>query len=174
MRPFTFVEPASAGEAVRLLAEGDGHARPIAGGSDLLGELKEGTVAYDRLVSLAGLPGLAAIEETACAAAIGAMATVEALVAHRFGNPGYRILNEAAQGVATPEIRNVGTVGGNLCQRPWCWYFRHPRFVCFKRGGRQCFAIPGNNLTYFSVLGRGICVMSHPSDLAPALIALDA
>jgi xanthine dehydrogenase YagS FAD-binding subunit len=68
----------------------------------------------------------------------------------------------------------MGTVGGNLCQRPWCWYFRHPQFPCLKRGGRQCFALPGSNRTYFSVLGLGVCVMSHPSDLAPALMALDA
>jgi len=68
----------------------------------------------------------------------------------------------------------MGTVGGNLCQRPWCWYFRHPQFPCLKRGGRQCYALPGNNRTYFSVLGLGVCVMSHPSDLAPALMALAA
>ncbi len=173
MRPFTFVEPASAQEAVRLLAEGDGRARPIAGGSDLLGELKEGTVVCDRLVSLAGLPGLAAIEETACAAAIGAMVTVEALVAHRFGNPGYRILNEAAQGVATPEIRNVGTVGGNLCQRPRCWYYRNGLFRCLKRGGTDCPAVEGHN-KYLAILGAHRCYIVHPSDLAPPLVALDA
>jgi xanthine dehydrogenase YagS FAD-binding subunit len=86
----------------------------------------------------------------------------------------FAALARAAASVATTQLRAMGTVGGNLCQRPWCWYFRHPEFVCFKNGGRQCYAIPGNHRTYFSVLGRGICVMSHPSDLAPALIALGA
>ncbi len=76
--------------------------------------------------------------------------------------------------MATTQIRAMGTVGGNLCQRPWCWYFRHPQFPCLKRGGTQCFALPGSNRTYFGVLGLGVCVMSHPSDLAPALVALDA
>jgi xanthine dehydrogenase YagS FAD-binding subunit len=173
VRPFTFVEPATVQEAVGLLREGRGAARPIAGGSDLLGELKEGTVAYDRLVSLAGLPGLAAIEETECAATIGAMATVEALVAHRFGNPSYTILNEAAQGVATPEIRTVATVGGNLCQRPRCWYYRNALFRCLKKGGTDCPAVEGFN-KYLAILGAHRCYIVHPSDLAPPLVALDA
>jgi xanthine dehydrogenase YagS FAD-binding subunit len=173
VRAFEFVEAASAEEAVRLLAEGDGRARAIAGGSDLLGELKEGTVAYDRLVSLAGLPGLAAIEETACATAIGALVTVEALVAHRFANPGFRILSEAAQGVATPEIRTVATVGGNLCQRPRCWYYRNALFRCLKKGGTDCPAVDGHN-KYLAILGAQPCYIVHPSDLAPPLLALDA
>ena len=173
MRPFRFVEAASAEEAVRLLAEGDGRARAIAGGSDLLGELKEGTAAYDQLVSLAGVPGLAAIEETACAATIGAMVTVERLVGHRFANASFRILNEAAQGVATPEIRNVATVGGNLCQRPRCWYYRNTLFRCLKKGGTDCPAVEGHN-KYLAILGAHRCFIVHPSDLAPPLVALDA
>ncbi len=173
MRPFQFVEAASVHEAVRLLRNGKGAARPIAGGSDLLGELKEGTVAYDRLVSLAGIPGLGAIEETAGGVTLGALVTVEALVEHPFQNPSYRILNEAAQGVATPEIRNVGTVGGNLCQRPRCWYFRNPLFRCLKKGGTNCPAVDGHN-KYLAILGARRCYIVHPSDLAPPLLALGA
>lgn len=173
MRPFAFVEAASAQEAVNLLREGGGAARAIAGGSDLLGELKEGTVAYERLVSLAGLPGLAAIEEGEGEATIGAMVTVEALVAHRFRNRSYGILNEAAQGVATPEIRDVGTVGGNLCQRPRCWYYRSALFRCLKKGGADCPAVEGHN-KYLAILGAHRCYIVHPSDLAPPLVALDA
>ena len=67
--------------------------------------------------------------------------------------------------MATAQIRAMGTVGGNLCQRPWCWYFRHPQFPCLKRGGRQCFALPGNNRTYFSVLGLGR--LRHVAPLGP-------
>lgn len=173
MRPFRFLEATSAQEAVRLLTEGDGRARPIAGGSDLLGELKEGTVAYDRLVSLAALPGLAAIGEGGGEVTIGALATVEALVEHPFRNRSYGILNEAAQGVATPEIRNVGTVGGNLCQRPRCWYYRNALFHCLKKGGTDCPAADGYN-KYLAILGAHRCYIVHPSDLAPPLVALGA
>lgn len=173
MRPFRFVEAASAEEAVHLLAGGNGRARAIAGGSDLLGELKEGVVAYDRLVSLAGIPGLAAIQETEEDVTIGALATVETLVEHRFRNRTFAILNEAAQGVATPEIRNVGTVGGNLCQRPRCWYYRSALFQCLKKGGADCPAVEGYN-KYLAILGAHRCYIVHPSDLAPPLIALNA
>lgn len=173
MRPFTFVEAPSEQEAVRFLREGKGAARPIAGGSDLLGELKEGIAAYDRLVSLAGIAGLGAIEETDAGVTIGAMVTVEALLEHAFRNSGYRILNEAAQGVATPEIRNVGTVGGNLCQRPRCWYYRNALFRCLKKGGTACPAVDGYN-KYLAILGAHRCYIVHPSDLAPPLIALSA
>ncbi|MGI0079626.1 MAG: FAD binding domain-containing protein, partial [Nitrososphaerales archaeon] len=83
-------------------------------------------------------------------------------------------LVQAAKSVATNQIRNMGTLGGNLCQRPWCWYFRHPAFNCFKKGGKQCYAITGDNSTYFSVYNLGTCVMAHPSDTAPALISLGA
>lgn len=173
MRPFRFVEAGCVEEAVRLLAQGDGTARPIAGGSDLLGQLKEDSAHYDRLVSLAGITGLDRIEEAEAGVTIGALCTVEDLVAHRFRDAGFRILNEAAQGVATPEIRNVGTVGGNLCQRPRCWYYRNPLFHCLKKGGQACPAVDGYN-KYLAVLGAARCHIVHPSDLAPPLIALDA
>ena len=173
MRPFTFVEAGSAEEAVRLLGESNGTARPIAGGSDLLGQLKEDSASYDRLVSLAGIHGLAAIEETDAHVTIGAMVTVETLVEHRFRNRSYAILTEAAQGVATPEIRNVGTVGGNLCQRPRCWYYRNPLFHCLKKGGPTCPAVDGYN-KYLAILGADQCYIVHPSDLAPPLAALGA
>jgi xanthine dehydrogenase YagS FAD-binding subunit len=173
MRPFQFVEATSAEKAVRLLLKHDGQARAIAGGSDLLDELKQGIAAYDLLVSLATIPGLASVEETDSHLTIGAMATVEGLVEQRFRNPGYRILNEAAQGVATPEIRNVGTVGGNLCQRPRCWYYRSALFRCLKKGGTTCPAVDGYN-KYLAILGAHRCYIVHPSDLAPPLIALGA
>lgn len=173
MRPFRFVEAGSGAEAVRLLREGGGAARPIAGGSDLLGELKEGSAAYECLVSLAGIPGLAGIEETEAGITIGALTTVEDLVGHRFRNRGYAVLNEAAQGVATPEIRNVATVGGNLCQRPRCWYYRNALFRCLKKGGPACPAVEGHN-KYLAILGAHRCYIVHPSDLAPPLVALNA
>ena len=85
----------------------------------------------------------------------------------------YSGLSEAAGSLATPQLRNVGTVGGNLCQRPRCWYYRDAQMVCRKKGGSQCFAAKGRN-KYHAIFGGGICHIVYPSDLAPMLIALDA
>jgi xanthine dehydrogenase YagS FAD-binding subunit len=85
----------------------------------------------------------------------------------------YPALNEAANSVATPQLRNMGTAGGNLCQRPRCWYYRDPQVKCRKKGGSRCFAFRGKN-KYHAILGGGLCYIVHPSDLAPALISLDA
>lgn len=82
-------------------------------------------------------------------------------------------LKEAALSLATPQLRNVGTVGGNLCQRPRCWYFRDPDVVCLKKGGHHCFAFQGRN-KYHALFGGGPCFIVFPSDLAPALISLGA
>src|SRR5262249_4270058 len=126
------------------------------------------------LVNIKTIPGLNAIEDrNGSGVRVGATVTLTDLETHPLVAGKFPVLAQAAQSVATAAIRHVGTVGGNLCQRPWCWYLRHPQFVCFKRGGRQCYAIPGHNKTYFSVTNLGVCVMSHPSDVAPALLALD-
>ena len=82
------------------------------------------------------------------------------------------MLAEAAESVATPQIRNVGTLAGNVCQRPWCWYFRNG-FPCFKNGGNHCFSIAGEN-QFHAIFGGGPSYIVHPSDTAPALVALDA
>lgn len=178
--PFTHVDAASIDEAVSALAEHGGRAQVLAGGTDLLGLMKD-RIAGPRmsvpevLVNVKRIPELGGIAERSDGGLrIGAAVTLVDL--ERDPRVGARVpaLAQAAAAVATAQIRAMGTVGGNLCQRPWCWYFRHPQFPCLKRGGRQCFALPGNNRTYFSVLGLGVCVMSHPSDLAPALMALGA
>ena len=84
----------------------------------------------------------------------------------------YAVLAEAAESVATPQIRNVGTLAGNVCQRPWCWYFRNG-FPCYKAGGKQCFSVAGEN-QFHAIFGGGPSYIVHPSDTAPALVALDA
>jgi xanthine dehydrogenase YagS FAD-binding subunit len=152
----------------------------IAGGTDLLGLIKDGISGPkmpvpEVLVNVKTIPTLGRIDAVAGGGLrVGATVTLADLETHPLVQERYPALAQAARSVATTQIRAMGTVGGNLCQRPWCWYFRHRQFECFKRGGRQCFALPGNNRTYFAVLGLGICVMAHPSDLAPALIALGA
>ena len=80
---------------------------------------------------------------------------------------------QAARSIATPQIRSVGTLGGNLCQRPRCWYYRHPDFPCYKKGGVHCYGANGYNRN-LAILGGGASVMVHPSDMAPALIAMNA
>ena len=174
MRPFAFVEPNSLDEVIRLLAAGPGHARLIAGGSDLLGELKDEVVAYERLVSLAGLEELRQIREEGRGVRLGALVTVAQLEYDpRLQGP-YRILAEAARSVATPEIRNQGTLGGNLCQRPRCFYYRNALTPCLKKGGADCPALESPYQAYLSIMGGHGCYSVHASDLAPPLMALGA
>jgi xanthine dehydrogenase YagS FAD-binding subunit len=174
VRPFAFVEPKCLDEAIRLLAAGPGQARLIAGGSDLLGELKDEVVAYERLVSLAGLEELRQMREEGGGLRLGALVTVAQLEYDpRLQGP-YRILAEAARSVATPEIRNQGTLGGNLCQRPRCLYYRHALTPCLKKGGADCPALESPYQAYLSVMGGYGCYCVHASDLAPPLMALGA
>jgi xanthine dehydrogenase YagS FAD-binding subunit len=174
MRPLAFVEPTSLHEAVRLLATGNGQARLIAGGSDLLGELKEETVHYACLVSLANIEALRHIGQDGTGLRLGAMTTLAQLEYDARLQGPYRILSEAARGVATPEIRTQGTLGGNLCQRPRCFYYRQALTPCLKKGGTDCPALESPYQAYLSILGGHGCYSVHASDLAPALIALDA
>jgi len=180
LRPLAHVNAESVEDAVQWLVEYGDQAKILAGGTDLLGLMKDridgpGLPMPEVLVNVKTIPGFADISVGPDGGLrMGAAATLADIERHPLIVRRFPALAQAAAAVATTQIRAMGTIGGNLCQRPWCWYFRHPRFPCLKRGGRQCFAIPGNNRTYFSVLGRGVCVMSHPSDLAPALMALGA
>jgi xanthine dehydrogenase YagS FAD-binding subunit len=172
MRPFEFVEPTTLAEVVRMLQTGAGQARLIAGGSDLLGELKEDVVHYERLVSLAGLAELRAVQQDEAGLRLGALVTLDALEYEpRLQGP-YSILAEAARGVATPEIRRQGTLGGNLCQRPRCLYYRSALTPCLKKGGTDCPAVAGPYQDYLSIMGGHGCFIVHASDLAPPLIVL--
>jgi xanthine dehydrogenase YagS FAD-binding subunit len=103
---------------------------------------------------------------------IGGQVTLDALSRHDAIQKQYRVLAEAAQDVATPQIRNVATLAGNVCQRPWCWYYRNG-FKCFKAGGNTCYSANGEN-EFHAIFGGGPSYIVHPSDTAPALVALDA
>jgi xanthine dehydrogenase YagS FAD-binding subunit len=172
MRPFEFVEPSTLAEVVGLLQGGTQQTRLIAGGSDLLGELKDDVVHYERLVSLAGITALQGLHQDETGLHLGALVTVAQLEHEpRLQGP-YRILAEAARGVATPEIRNQGTLGGNLCQRPRCLYYRSALSPCLKKGGTDCPAVTSPYQDYLSIMGGHGCFSVHASDLAPPLIAL--
>jgi xanthine dehydrogenase YagS FAD-binding subunit len=174
VRPFAFVEPTSLDEVIRLLAAGQSQARLIAGGSDLLGLLKDEVVSYECLVSLAGVEELRHIRAEGGGLRLGALVTVAQLEYEpRLQGP-YHILAEAARSVATPEIRYQGTLGGNLCQRPRCLYYRHALTPCLKKGGADCPARESPYQAYLSILGGHGCYSVHASDLAPPLMALGA
>jgi xanthine dehydrogenase YagS FAD-binding subunit len=174
MKPFTYIEPHSLDEVIRHLTVDQGQAHLIAGGSDLIGELKDGIVHYDRLISLAGVAGLRDIELQDGGLRLGAMVSLDTLEHDTRLQGPYRMLAEAARGVATPEIRNQGTLGGNLCQRPRCFYYRQALTPCLKKGGDACPAVDSPFQAYLSIMGGDGCYSVHASDLAPPLIALQA
>ena len=173
MRDFQFFQPNSVDEAVSLLASQPQRSLPIAGGSDLLSEMKDGVASPDRLVSLSGLDELKGISQTSNGITLGAMTTIAEIAESEVIRTGYVALAQAAAGLATPQIRNVGTLGGNLNQRPRCWYYRHPLSVCLKKGGDRCFALEGTS-KYLCITGGDRCYIVHPSDTAVALAAFDA
>lgn len=174
MKSFTLFNPKSIEQAAGALAAANASVKVLAGGQDLLTEMKEHLVAPDRLVNLKGVPGLDRIEFTSAGACtIGALVTVGALEEHAGVRERLRVLAEAAGSVGSPQIRSIGTVGGNLCQRPRCWYYRNEHAKCLKKGGDECFSYSGQN-KYNAILGGGPSYIVHPSDLAPALVALGA
>jgi xanthine dehydrogenase YagS FAD-binding subunit len=167
---FTYVRPDSIYDAVKQL--GPPGVRILAGGSDLLGCLRDGVFTADRLVSLSRLEALRGIAETGSGLRIGALATLADVAAHPAVIGKYTGLAQAAASAASPQLRNQGTIGGNLCQRPRCWYFRGD-FHCARKSGDTCFAIVGES-QYHAIFGGSGCVIVHPSDTAPALVALNA
>ena len=175
MRPFEYVSPTTVDEALALLGQdGDSASRPLAGGTDLLTLMKADIAAPSRLVNLKRLseiPG--GIEETAQGVTLGALTPLVAIEMHPLLQRRYPLLAEAAAVAATPQLRNMATLGGNLLQRPRCWYFRHPHWHCWLKGGEACPAYEGENQLH-ALFGGGPCYAVHPSDIAPALLALDA
>jgi xanthine dehydrogenase YagS FAD-binding subunit len=168
---FSYVRPGTLDEAVSLLA--DGRSRVHGGGTDLLGCLRDRVFAAERLVSLRDLAGLRGIQETADGGLrIGALTAVAEIAEHETVRSRYRALAEAAASVASPQLRQQGTLGGNLCQKPRCWYYRGD-FHCLRKGGDTCYAAAGEN-QYHCIFGGGPCFIVHPSDTAPALIVLGA
>jgi xanthine dehydrogenase YagS FAD-binding subunit len=175
MKAFTSNNPRSIAEAVTALknARGSGKTAMVAGGgSDLLGMMKERLVTPDLVVRLAAIRRLDQVTRDRNQVAIGGQITLHTLAQHADVRRQLTVLAEAAESVATPQVRNVGTLAGNVCQRPWCWYYRNG-FKCFKNGGNTCFSVAGEN-QFHAIFGGGPSYIVHPSDTAPALEALDA
>src|ERR1700688_637662 len=159
--------------ALSQQARRDGQSASFAGaGSDLLALVKERIVKPDVVINLKTIKGNDQVTAASGGVNIGGLITLDALSRNAAVRRDYAVLAEAAESVATPQIRNVGTLAGNLCQRPWCWYYRNG-FACFKAGGNQCFSVSGEN-QFHAIFGGGPSYIVHPSDTAPALVALDA
>jgi xanthine dehydrogenase YagS FAD-binding subunit len=173
VRPFALVRPETLARARELIiAKPD--ARVLrAGGIDLLDRLKEGLDEPELLVELSRITDaqLVGIDQANGTVTIGAMTTLAALGEPI--HPGLAALEQVAGEAATPGIRNTATIGGNLLQRPRCWYFRNRELLCLKKGGDTCLAVTGDN-RYHAILGGGPSFIVHPSSFATALLALDA
>ena len=168
MKPFAYVNAANEKEAVAALGTERGRILPMAGGMDLLGLMKDFIVSPDRLVNVKNLDATIAAADGGLR--IGAAVKLADLVDHVSARKLYPALTTAAEEVGTPQIRNMGTVGGNIMQRPRCWYFRNEEFPCLKKGGSRCFAVDGEN-QYHAIFGDGPCHIVHPSSLAVPVIA---
>src|SRR3990167_4453839 len=125
------------------------------------------------MVDLTTIPQLKGIKVDARGATIGANTTLTEIVESKELKDRFPLLTEAAQSVASPLIRNYGTLGGNINQRPRCWFFRGKDFNCYKKGGDFCYAVTGDN-RYHAIIGGELCYIVHPSDTATALLALNA
>jgi xanthine dehydrogenase YagS FAD-binding subunit len=171
VKNFEWVQPETVADAVAAL--GHPGAMALAGGVDLLDRLKERLESPSRLVSLRKLPGLDAIKVDATGARIGANVTLARLAADPDLRRSHPMIGEAAGHAATPQLRAMATLGGNLAQRPRCWYYRSEQFVCRKKGGTTCFAADGDNSLH-AIFANKRCAATHPSTVATALVALGA
>jgi xanthine dehydrogenase YagS FAD-binding subunit len=177
MKSFTNANPKDLAQAMTLVKQARSAGRHVAlagGGSDLLGLMKDRLVAPDLVVHLGAMrnSNLSAVKTGGAGLTIGGLATLADIASHQTIRNDYAVLAEAADSVATPQIRNVATIAGNICQRPWCWYYRNG-FNCLKNGGNRCYSIDGEN-AFHAIFGGGPSYIVHPSDTAPALVALDA
>jgi xanthine dehydrogenase YagS FAD-binding subunit len=169
MRPFAYSRPQSAEAAAERLASPG--ARAMGGGTDLLTQLQRGIRPAAEVVDLRGA-GLEGIEPAGAGLRIGAATRIADVARHPDVGSRFAVLSQAAAAVGSPQLREMGTVAGNLCQAVRCWYFRHPDLTCWLRGGDTCYAQIGDHRKHG--LEPGDCISVAPSDLAAALLALDA
>jgi xanthine dehydrogenase YagS FAD-binding subunit len=171
MKNFGYVKAGSISEAINVLSVKGSVLH--AGGTDLLGCLRDEIIPAEKVVSISGIKELRGIAARADGGLkIGALTLLADVAANSIVTEKYPVLAQAAASVGTPQIRQQGTIGGNLCQRPRCWYFRSD-LQCYKKGGGSCYGINGEN-QYHAIFGGGPCFAVHPSDVAVALVALQA
>ena len=174
MDNFRYSRPATLKEAAAQIGKEQafGKVMLFAGGTDVLSELKDNLAVPERVVSIRHLKELQGIRSTGTGLRIGASTLLVDIAESPMVQQQTPLLAMAAGKIGTPQIRNMGTIGGNLCQRPRCWYYRN-NYPCFKHGGNACFSALGEN-DYHAILEAGPSYIVHPSDAAPALVALGA
>lgn len=176
MKSFENVDVKSVKEAVGLLQkfhQEKKSAQIVSGGTELLQLMKDRVATPQYLINLKTIPGLNYIKEERSGFRIGALTTLTEIEENKGVQEKLLFLSHAAGEAASPQLRNAGTIGGNICQRPFCWYFRSANFTCLRKGGEICYAVGGDS-RFHAILGGGPSYIVHPSDLAPALIALGA
>ena len=170
MKAFEWADANSVEEAVALTVKGASYK---AAGMDLVDLMKERIAEPTRLVNIRNIKGLDQIEAGENGLKIGPLVTLTQLAENDEVRKNYTALALAAGHAATPNVRNVATAGGNLLQRPRCWYFRNEQFPCRKKGGEICFAQEGEN-QYHALFNNKLCAIVHPSSIAPPLMAMNA
>src|SRR5262252_5939912 len=179
MKQFDLYEPTSVSEAAGLLNQFGAGAKVVAGGSDLLGGVMKdwvqgkGMPLPTQIIDLTTIPNLNSISASSDGLHLGATTTLTDVIESKDVLNTIPMLSAAAATVASPLIRNFGTLGGNINQRPRCWFFRGENFNCYKKGGDFCYSVTGDN-RYHAIIGGELCYIVHPSDTATALLALNA
>jgi xanthine dehydrogenase YagS FAD-binding subunit len=174
MPAFGLFQPASLEDALELVNEHGRKAWVLAGGQDSMDWFKDRIKRPDVVIDLSGIGELQGIRDTGGGLEIGALTTLTAVERHAAVRSAFPLLADAARAVATPQIRNQGTLGGNLSQDTRCWYYRSG-WPCYRAGGNVCYAAAPQAMNReHCILGASRCVAVNPSDTAPALIALDA
>ena len=172
MQAFEYVSPGTVQEAVSLLGASWDDAQVLAGGTDLISLMKEYLHTPKRLVNIKGIKELGGISKSGAGLRIGAVATVDELLSNAAVRSEYPSLIQAARGISSPQIRNMGTVGGDLCQRPRCWYFRNGHGLLAVKNGKSL--VEGGQNEYHAIFGNGPARFVSASSFGPALIALGA
>jgi xanthine dehydrogenase YagS FAD-binding subunit len=172
MNKFAFVDCLTVDEALGQLGEG---ATIKAGGIDLIDLMKDDIVSPSKLVNIRNVDSLRGITITPDGLRLGPLSTLSEIAAHPQIQKNYTALSDAAGHAATPQVRNMATLGGNIMQRPRCWYFRSTDFDCKKKSGisDDCHAHTGEN-QYHAIINNDVCAMVHPSSTAVPLLAMNA
>jgi xanthine dehydrogenase YagS FAD-binding subunit len=179
MKGFDLHEPTTVTQAVGLLDQLGPNGKVLAGGSDIVGGvLKDwvtgkGMPLPTALVDVTAIADMKGIKPGSGGLTVGAATTLTEIIESADIQQSYPLLSEAAKTIASPLIRNFGTLGGNINQRPRCWFFRGEDFNCYKKGGDFCYSVTGDN-TYHAIIGGELCYIVHPSDTSTALLALNA
>ena len=171
MRPFQVAMPKTAEQASEL--QRDNSSPFLAAGTDLLARIKEHVTIPDQVVDLKRIDGLHGIRPEPRGLSIGALTSMREVAENDTVQSDFPALSETIQNAATPQIRNMATIGGNLCQQPRCWYLRHEGYSCAKNGGTGCWARDGEN-EFHAIFGNKVCAVVQPSNAAPVLVAYGA